>query len=446
MQSSAQSSEQSGKSEMDAVGNSKAPEFGPRMLQHFDFDPNFRNLNQGSFGASPREIRKKMRHYQDLAEAMPDGFIRYELPKILDESRAAVAKLLNAPTDTVVFVPNATNAINVILQNMTWNEDGKDEILYFDTVYGACGKTIDHIVDKPLGRVSSREIDITYPCEDDDVLSAFQAALDSCASAGKRAKACVFDTVSSLPGVRFPFEEMTEACKAAGVLSIIDGAQGVGMIELDLSGLDPDFFLSNCHKWLHVPRGCAVLYVPFRNQSMITTTVPTSHGYVSTSRVRFNPMPKGDKLAFVSKFEFVGTIDTSPYLCVKDAVKWRQEILGGEKGIIDYIQTLAKEGGKVTAAILGTEVLNNKSGTLSNCAMTNVALPLETAEAVAAHNWMMRVMTPDYKTFIPLRMGDSRLWARISAQVYLGMSDFEWAGHVLLDLCRRVREGEHEKS
>jgi hercynylcysteine S-oxide lyase len=54
----------------------------------------------------------------------------------LDESRAAVAKLIDAPAETVVFVPNATTGVNTVLRNLQWNEDGKDEILYFNTIYG----------------------------------------------------------------------------------------------------------------------------------------------------------------------------------------------------------------------------------------------------------------------------------------------------------------------
>lgn len=43
-----------------------------------------------------------------------------------------MAKLLHAPhVDTVVFVPNATVGVNTVLRNLTWDEDGKDEILYF---------------------------------------------------------------------------------------------------------------------------------------------------------------------------------------------------------------------------------------------------------------------------------------------------------------------------
>jgi selenocysteine lyase/cysteine desulfurase len=54
----------------------------------------------------------------------------------MDENRAVVAALADALVDTVVFVPNATTAINVVLRNLVWDEDGKDEILYFNTIYG----------------------------------------------------------------------------------------------------------------------------------------------------------------------------------------------------------------------------------------------------------------------------------------------------------------------
>ncbi|KAI1077967.1 PLP-dependent transferase [Whalleya microplaca] len=416
---------------------------GQRVLQHFEFHPSYRNLNHGSFGASPRDIRKKLRYYQDLTEATPDKFLRYDLPSILNESREAVAKLLNAPPDTVVFVPNATTGVNTILRSLTWNDDCKDEILYFNTIYGACGKTIDYIVDSGLGRVSSRAIQITYPCEDEEIVNSFKAAVQSSTGSGKRAKVCVFDVVSSLPGVRFPFEAIDKACKEAGVLSLMDGAQGIGMIDLDLRALDPDFFVSNCHKWLHVPRGCAVLYVPPRNQALITSSLPTSHGYVAKSGARFNPLPMANPSTFVNNFQFVGTMDSSSYLCVKDAIAWRQEVLGGEARIIEYVQALAKEGGKKAAGILGTEVLDNKSGSMSNCGMTNVALPLE-AEAVAdvkIREWMMEAMIHDYKTFVPLFATPGRLYARLSAQVYLNVEDFEWAGQMLLDLCGRVAKG-----
>lgn len=74
--------------------------------------------------------------YQDQCEARPDPFIRYDFPKLLDKSRGDIADFLNAPLDSIVFVPNATTAVNTVLRNIPWHEDGKDEILYFNTIYG----------------------------------------------------------------------------------------------------------------------------------------------------------------------------------------------------------------------------------------------------------------------------------------------------------------------
>jgi selenocysteine lyase/cysteine desulfurase len=152
--------------------------------------------------------------------------------------------LLNAPSETVVIVPNATTGINTVLRNLTY-ESG-DHILYFATIYGACEKTVYYITETTPA--SSIKIEYTYPVEDDWLVSEFQKKVKEVEAKGGKVKIAIFDTVVSMPGVRVPFERLTKACKDLGVLSCIDGAHGVGHIELDLSSLDPDFFVSNCHK------------------------------------------------------------------------------------------------------------------------------------------------------------------------------------------------------
>ncbi|KAK3389857.1 pyridoxal phosphate-dependent transferase [Podospora didyma] len=434
--------------------------------EHFMFGPNYRNLNQGSFGTIPRAIQAKQREYQDLAEATPDAFIFYAYPKLLDESRTAVARVLRVPTETVVFVGNATIGVNTVLYNLIWADDNKDEILHFNTIYGGCGKTVEYVVESRYGRVSSRTIPLTYPCEDEAVVAAFRDAVKASREAGKRPKVCIFDVVSSLPGICFPFEAVAAACKEEGVLSLVDGAQGIGLVDLDLTRADPDFFVSNCHKWLHTPRGCAVFYVPLRNQALIRSAIPTSWGYTPlVEGPKATVLPPNNKSPFVFMFEFIGTLDNSPFLCVKDAIRWREEVLGGEERILEYTHALAKKGGQRVAEILGTKILDNESGTLTRNSMVNVALPLAVKkgesplladlaalpsvpedDAFGVTIWLKETLMYDYNTFLPMFIYGGRWWTRISAQVFLDEEDFEWAGNTLKELCERAAKGEYKKS
>ncbi|KAF5678332.1 isopenicillin N epimerase [Fusarium heterosporum] len=443
--------------ELPVRGKIDVPAFGGSMKKEFMFDPEWRNLNHGSFGTYPKVIKTKFHEYQDASEARPDPFIRYEYPKLLDESRAAVAKLLNAPVDNVVFVSNATVGVNTVYRNLKWNEDGKDVIISFSTIYEACGKVADYLVDYFDGNVTHREVELTYPIDDDEIIRRFEETVKKIEAEGKRARICTFDVVSSRPGVVFPWEEMIKTCRRLNVISMVDGAQGVGMVKLDLTAADPDFFVSNCHKWLHVPRGCAVFYVPERNQKLLPTTLATSHGYVPKLAKRTTPLPPSSKSAFVQSFEFVGTLDNSPYLCVKDAIKWREEVLGGEEAILSYIWDLNKKGSALLAKKLGTTYMENSKGTMRNCGMANIALPIWSGEGAegevvisaeetqTAFQWILNTLISDYKTFVSLFLHGGRFWVRVSAQVYLDIEDYEWAGDVLEKVCQRVKEKEYLK-
>jgi selenocysteine lyase/cysteine desulfurase len=198
----------------------------------------------GSFGTYPKVVQSAMRTFQDKAEARPDSFIRYDYPQLLDESRACMSKYLNVDIDTVSFVPNATTGINTVLRALTFAP--KEKILIFSTIYGACEKTVQYIVETtPADMV---KIEYTYPVEDEWLVGEFERVVKKERESGYEVKIAIFDTVVSLPGVRMPFERLTEKCKELGVLSCVDGAHGIGHIQLNLDQLDPDFFVSNCHK------------------------------------------------------------------------------------------------------------------------------------------------------------------------------------------------------
>ena len=221
-------------------------QFGQHMRrEHFTFHPNYTPLNNGSYGAFPAAVRDYQRNLQDCIEARSDPFIRFSIPDLLVKSRAAAARLLGAPVDDVVFVPNATTAINTVLRNLEFVEG--DTILYFSTAYGACEKTIKYICETTPAR--SRCIDVTFPSDDTALDRLFRHTIQDVQLHGRKAKIAMFDTVVTFPGVRLPWEKLVKACQDLEVLSLIDGAHGIGHINLThLASAGPDFFTSNCYK------------------------------------------------------------------------------------------------------------------------------------------------------------------------------------------------------
>ena len=97
--------------------------------------------------------------------------------------------------------------------------------------------------------VQTEMLDVHWPISDNDLVTSFEAGIKKInATEGRRVRMAIFDTVTSNPGLRIPYERLTQKCRENGVLSLVDGAHGVGMIPLDLTTLDADFFTSNVHK------------------------------------------------------------------------------------------------------------------------------------------------------------------------------------------------------
>lgn len=422
------------------------PGFGHALKPYYGFDPSYVPLNNGSFGACPIYVLDIIKELLDEAERRPDVFLRKQYQSLLDHARKEVAGIVRCDVADLVFVNNATSGVNAILRglNGTWKK--RDAILVYDTVYGACGKTAQYIVDSnPSFELQLVTLPLSYPLTHDEVLAKTKQTILDAESKGIKIRVGIVDAISSVPGVIVPWEKITTLFRQHGILSLIDGAHAVGQIPLNLRQADPDFFISNCHKWLSAHRGCAFLYAPKRNQQF-AQAIPTSHFYLSPNVPKSNApdlIPTNAPSNWVATWEWTGTIDLSNYLSVPAAIEFRKW-MGGEDAVMQHNAQLARRAGEIVSSRLGkgSEVMEIETPTETErltASMVNISVPITlpksssnlSAEEVNVQLDVLATklqtrLANEHDTFVMFRPHANKIWIRLSAQVWLEEKDFEW--------------------
>jgi isopenicillin-N epimerase len=119
-----------------------------------------------------------------------------------------------------------------------------------------------------------------------------------------------FTHVTSSVGDLLPARELCRLAREHGALSLVDGAQSFGVLDIDLTDMQPDFFTGSAHKWPCGPKENGLLYVSTRVHDRIKPTIVSLYpGEVGISRSmeafgqRDEPaiVGFGEALAFQSK-------------------------------------------------------------------------------------------------------------------------------------------------
>jgi len=167
-----------------------------------------------------------------------------------ERARANVAKFINAPdAHEVVFVRNATEAINLVAYSWGRRNIGRgDQIVLTEMEHHA------NLVPWQL-LVQEKDGDLEFiPITDDGVLrqDVFDVLLRL------KPKLVAFTHVSNTLGTINPVAEMTAKAHAAGALVLIDGAQAVPHVPVDVQAIGADFYAFSGHKML-APTGSGAL-------------------------------------------------------------------------------------------------------------------------------------------------------------------------------------------
>lgn len=341
-------------------------------------------------------------------EAQPVRFMAKEAPKALREAAARLATFLGADGDDLVFVDNATTAINAILRSMELAPG--DELLTTTHVYGAVRKTLAYVASRTGATVIEAELPIPISGEE-EILAAVMRHVTA------RTRVLLVDHVTSPTALVLPVARVAEAAKARGIRVLIDGAHAPGMLDLAIADLGADWYVGNCHKWLFAPKGCGFLWAAKASQAELHPAV-ISHGY-------------GD--GFLAEFDWTGTRDMSAWLAVTAALDFTERI--GAAQMRAYNKDLLHSAVRTIVDSWWTPVSGPRELLGS---MASIALPTDRGPfagqpvTLEGAGFVHDALWQEHRIEIPVFPFAGRLWARLSAQIYNEPDDYRRLADALL--------------
>lgn len=363
------------------------------LKDQFLLDSQIAYLNHGSYGACPRPVFEVYQKWQLRTEREPTQFFFREADPHLDAARATIGHYLNAAPDDLVFVPNATIGLNTVIRSL--HLEPGDEILTTDHEYGALDYTWEFMCSKTGACYRPHPVPLPVTTHADFVESFWSAVTP-------RTRVIYISHMTSPTALIFPVEEVCRRARAAGILTIVDGAHIPGHIPLDLTALDADFYSGNFHKWLCAPRGSAFLYVKRGHHRLIEPLV-ISWGWP-------------ERESFVRQNQWQGTRELAAFLSVPAAIEFQEQ--HNWNAVRAACHDLVRSAQERIARLAGVQQVSPSTPEWF-AQMVTLLLPPCDVEQIE------RTLLHDYKVDIPVRAWRDHRFIRVSIQGYNTANDID---------------------
>jgi isopenicillin-N epimerase len=267
--------------------------------------------NTGTLGASPRDVTDVVsRGLERLERELPDWpYFQADGEPLtgyqqLTEFRAEAGAFIGAPAEEIAFTQNATMGMSFIANGLELAPG--DEIISTNQEHsGGIGGW--KLREKRHGAVV-KELPLAdaLPNGPDRVVAMFRDAITA------KTRVMMFSHITSGRGVRMPAKALCALARERGILSVVDGAQAVGQIHVDVKDLGCDAYVASPHKWLLAPKGTGILYIKRDVQPRIWNTL-ASGGFDDDTTGAFRFMHYGTGSPAVvwglrAALQFVGKI------------------------------------------------------------------------------------------------------------------------------------------
>jgi cysteine desulfurase/selenocysteine lyase len=273
---------------------------------------------------------------------------------LYEDARETVREFIHAKhSSEIIFTSGTTASINVVAHS--WgdaNIQSGDEILVTELEH--------HSNFVPWQQVAKRKGAYfkVVPCEQNGRVSveAFKKLLT------RRTKVVALTHVSNVTGSILPLKEIIHASHARGARVLVDSAQSVGHLPIDVTELDCDWLAFSGHK-MYGPTGVGVLY---GKKEILESMEPVVFGGGMISEVT----NKESTWAQVPQRFEAGTPPIAEVIGLASAIRFlrekgMKEIMVHERALTSY--ALAKLSKVPGLSIVGPEKIEDRIGVISFC-------------------------------------------------------------------------------
>ncbi len=309
--------------------------------------PELAYLDTGATALKPKCVIDKLNeYYNEYGVNVNRGVytLSYQATIEYEETRTLTAKFLNAKEKEIVFTKGASNGLNMVALGfgMDYIQEG-DEILTTELEHHSNVLPWMNVATKKKATLKYIELDSTGRI----TIEAFKKSLSD------RTKVIAITYVSNVMGYITPIKDIIKIAHERGIIVVVDAAQAVPHMKIDVKELDCDFLAFSAHKMMG-PTGFGILYGKYKYLKQMS---PIEFGGDMIDIVeKDNAIPKDAPY----KFE-TGTPPVAEAIAFKEAIKYIESI--GFDRIHNHEQLLIDYAHKKLEKIQGITIYNKNAET-----------------------------------------------------------------------------------
>jgi isopenicillin-N epimerase len=283
-------------------GAASGDAFWQTVREQFVMPPDLAVMNAANLCPASRPVLDTLAKETRGVDVDPSPANRARLMPEKEATRQALAGFLRVSPEEIIITRNTSESNNLVSNGLDL-KPGDEVIVHAD----------NHPSNLNAWREKAKRFGFTVVTIEqknphpgmDYYVDAYTRAMTP------RTKVITFTHLSSTVGDLMPAKELCQAARERGVLSLLDGAQSFGLLDVDLSAIQPDFYSGSAHKWPCGARECGVLFVNKSAQDKLWPSIYSAYpGAVGLSRT----------------FEGFGQRDEATMIALREALTFQNTV------------------------------------------------------------------------------------------------------------------------